>query len=57
MNGVLLAVLICALCAAAYWRVKIKQDLVWPEVYAILLACVLMPGHMLKVVLRRKEKR
>jgi hypothetical protein len=53
----ILAVLACALVAAACWRVKVKRDLTWPEVGIVLMACVLMPGYMLRLALGRKPKR
>lgn len=56
-ESVILTVLACAMIAAACWRVKIKRDLTWPEVGIVLMACVLMPGHMLRLALGRKPKR
>jgi hypothetical protein len=56
-GSVILTVLACAMIAAACWRVKVRRDLTWLEVGIFLMACVLMPGYMLRLALGRKPKR
>ena len=56
-ESVILTVLTCAMIAVACWRVKVKRDLTWAEVGIVLMACVVMPGYMLRLALGRKPKR